>query len=69
MILRNYICLEDNNLDISKLIASSFMFLQRYLFLTWCDYSKGELLYGHRSASVGNNVYELTYSGGSYCVV
>jgi hypothetical protein len=36
-----------------------------YLFLTWCDYSKSELTYVHRSASVENNMYELTYGGGS----
>jgi hypothetical protein len=33
--------------------------------LTWCDYSKSELPYGHRSASMGKSVFELTYGGGS----
>ena len=44
-------------------LLASFMFLQRYLLLTWCDHSKGELPYGHRSASVGKSVFELTYGG------
>jgi hypothetical protein len=43
--------MEDDDLDLSELI---FMILLRwYLFLTWYDYSKGELSYGHRSTSVG----------------
>jgi hypothetical protein len=58
----------DDGLDLSELIVPSYMFLQRYLFLTWRDYSKSELTYLHCSASVGNNVHELTYGGGS-CVV
>ena len=65
-ILHNHINLEHNGLDPSKLIVATFMLpILRYLFLIWCDYSKGELPYGHLSASVGNNVYELTYGSGS----
>jgi hypothetical protein len=52
-ILHNHSWLEDDDLDLSKLI---FMILQRYQFLTWCDYSKGELSCGHRLASVGKSV-------------
>jgi hypothetical protein len=64
-ILRNYSGLGDNGLDLSKLIVASFMLIILwYLFLTWCDYSKSELTYVHRSTSVGNNVNELTYGGG-----
>jgi hypothetical protein len=56
-------------LDISELIVASFMLLILwYLFLTWCDYSKSDLTYVHRSTSVGNNVLELTKGAGS-CVV
>jgi hypothetical protein len=52
-ILHNHSWLGDNDLDLSKLIVASFMLLILcYMFLNWCDYSKGELLYGHRSASV-----------------
>jgi hypothetical protein len=35
------------------------------MFLTQCDYSKSELTYVHRPESVGNNMHELTYGGGS----
>jgi hypothetical protein len=59
-ILCNHIWLGDDDLGLSELIASSFTLLQRYMFLIWCDYSKGELSYSHRSASVENNVHELT---------
>jgi hypothetical protein len=45
--------LGDGGLDLSELIATIFMLLQRYLFLTWCDYSKGELPYDHQSISMG----------------
>jgi hypothetical protein len=38
------------------------------LHLLWGVYCKGELTDIHRSASVGNNMHELTYGGGS-CVV
>jgi hypothetical protein len=67
-ILCNHSSPGDDSLYISELIVASFMLLQRYLLLTWCDYSKGELPYGHRSTSVGNNVYDLTYGGGSFVV-
>jgi hypothetical protein len=51
------------HLDLSKLIVASFMLLiLQHLFLIWCDYSKGELIYNHRSAS-GKSVIELTYGG------
>jgi hypothetical protein len=54
MILRKHSWLGDDNLYLSELIVASLMLLiLRYLFLTWCDYSKGELTYDHRSASVG----------------
>jgi hypothetical protein len=67
-ILCNHSLLGDDDLDLSKLIVASFMLLQWYLFLTWCDYRKGELPYGHRPTSVENNVYELTYGGAHvYC--
>jgi hypothetical protein len=63
-ILHNYSWLGDDGLNLSELIVSSFMILvSLYLFLTWCDYSKSDLTYVHYSASVGNNVYELTYGG------
>jgi hypothetical protein len=65
MILHNHSWLGDDGLDLSELIVASFMILQRYLILTWCNYSKSELTYVHRSAGVGNNVHELTYGGGS----
>jgi hypothetical protein len=67
-ILHNHSWLGDNGLDLSELIVASFILLQWYLFLTWCDYSKGELPYGRRLASVGKSVYEITYGWGS-CVV
>ena len=67
-ILHHHNRLGDDGLALSEVIAKSFMLLQQDLFLTWCDYNKGELSYGHRSVSVDNNVYELTYSEGS-CVV
>jgi hypothetical protein len=63
MILHNHSCLGDDGLDLSKLI--SMILLQRYMYLTWCDYSKGEPPYGHRSTSVEKSVYELTYGWGS----
>jgi hypothetical protein len=69
-IRRNHSWLGDDSLDLSQLNVTSFMFLQRYLFLIWHDYNNGELSYGHRSTSVGNNVYELTYGGAYvYCKV
>jgi hypothetical protein len=49
----------------SELIVASFMLLQQYLFLTWCDYRKGELTYYHCLVSVGKSVFELMYGGGS----
>jgi hypothetical protein len=52
-ILCNHSSPRDDSLYISELIVASFMLLQRYLLLIWCEYSKGELPYGHRSASVG----------------
>jgi hypothetical protein len=65
-ILCNHNWLGDDDLDLFKLIVASFMFLiLRYLFLTWYDYSKSELTYVYHLASVGNNVHELTYGGGS----
>jgi hypothetical protein len=45
------------------------LLILQYLFLTWCDYRKGELSYDHRSAGVRNNVYELIYGGGLTCSV
>jgi hypothetical protein len=39
------------------------LLILQYLFLTWCDYSKGELTYVNRPTSVVNNVHELTYGG------
>jgi hypothetical protein len=54
MILHNHSCLRDDSLDLFELIF--IVLLRRYLFLTWCDYSKSELAYGHRSASVGKSV-------------
>jgi hypothetical protein len=39
-----------NNIYLSELFVV-VLFL-RYLFLTWCDYSKGELSYDHRSTSM-----------------
>jgi hypothetical protein len=68
MILHHHSWLGDNGVDLSELITTSFMLLQQYLVLAWCDYSKVELPYGHHSASVGKSVYELTYGWGS-CVV
>jgi hypothetical protein len=69
MILHNYSLLGDDNLDLYEVIVASFMLLILwYLFLTWCEYSKDKLSYGHLSASVGKSVYELTYDWGS-CVV
>jgi hypothetical protein len=56
MILRNHSWLGDDDLDLSELIVASFMLLQWYLFLTWCDYKKYKLAYGHRSTSVGKSV-------------
>jgi hypothetical protein len=68
-IFRNHNWLGDDGLDLSGLIVASFMLLILwYLFLTWCDYIKSELTYVHRSASVGNNVHELTYGEDSYKV-
>jgi hypothetical protein len=65
-ILRNHSWLGDGGLDLSELIVAYFMLLiWRYLSLAWCDYMKSELIYVHRSASVENNVHELTYGGGS----
>jgi hypothetical protein len=46
-ILHHHSWLGDDSLDLSELIFIFFM------FLTWCDYNKGELPYGHSSASVG----------------
>jgi hypothetical protein len=65
-ILYNHSSVGDDDLDLFELIFK--VFLQRYLFLTWCDYSKCELPYSHLSASVGKSVYELTYSWGSSVV-
>jgi hypothetical protein len=66
MILHNHSWLGDDNLDLSKLIISSFMLLiLQYLFLTWCDYSKGELTYDHRAASVGKVCLSLMVGGSS----
>jgi hypothetical protein len=55
-ILHNHSQLGDDGLDLSELIVASFMLLQWYLSFTWCDYSKGELPYDHRSASMGKSV-------------
>jgi hypothetical protein len=64
MILHHHSWLWDDSLDLSELIVASFILLiLRYLFLTWCDYSKSKLTYVHRSTSVRNNVHELTYGG------
>jgi hypothetical protein len=64
MILCNQSWLGDDGVDLSELIVASFMLLILwYLFLIWCDYSKSDLTYIHRSASVGNNIHELTYNG------
>jgi hypothetical protein len=38
-------------IDLVELIV--VILLWRYLLFTWCDYSKGELPYGHCSVSVG----------------
>jgi hypothetical protein len=40
-------------LDLIQLVV---IVLRQYLLLTWYDYSKGELPYDHRSASVGKGV-------------
>jgi hypothetical protein len=52
----------DDDLKLSELIIASFIHLiLRYLFLTWCGYSKDKLTYVHRSASVENNMHEITH--------
>jgi hypothetical protein len=50
-ILHNHSLLGDDSLELSELISKA-IFLRWDLFLTWCDYSKGDLPYGHYSASV-----------------
>jgi hypothetical protein len=45
-ILHNHSWLGDDNLELSELIFKE-IFLRCDLFLTWCDYSKGDLPYGH----------------------
>jgi hypothetical protein len=53
-ILHHHSGLGDDSLDLSELIVASLMLLILwYQFLMWYDYSKGELTYVHRSASVG----------------
>ena len=57
MILHNHIWLGDDELDLSELIVASFLLLILwYRFLTLCEFSKSELTYVHRSASVGKSV-------------
>jgi hypothetical protein len=56
MILHNHSCMGDDVLDLSGVIVASFMFLQWYMLFSWCDYSKDELPYGHRSVSVWKSV-------------
>jgi hypothetical protein len=56
-ILCNHSWLGDDSLDLSELIVASFMLIiLRYMFLTWCDYNKGELTYVRHSTSVGKVV-------------
>jgi hypothetical protein len=44
-ILNNPSWLGEDGLNLFELIVASFILLRWYLFLTWCDYSKGELPY------------------------
>jgi hypothetical protein len=63
-ILLNYSWLGDDSLDLFELIVAFFLhIILRYLLLNKCDYIKGDLTYVYRSASLGNNVHELTYGG------
>jgi hypothetical protein len=52
MILYNHSRLVDDDLDLSELIITTFMLLiLRYLFLTWCEFSKSEFTSVHHLKS------------------
>jgi hypothetical protein len=51
--IHNHNWLGDNDLDLSELIVASFILLiWRYMFLTWCEFSKSEFTYVHRSTKL-----------------
>jgi hypothetical protein len=64
-ILHNNSWLGDNGLDLFELIFIFIILLWWYMFLTKCDYSKGELPYGHRKSSVVKSAMS-SLTGGSH---